>query len=138
MSEITVRGLVATTPRNIVTSDGLDITSFRFAENTRKFNRTTQEWENGDTAWFTVTTFRTLAENVFASVNKGDRVIVTGKLAIREWANGERTGTTVDIAADTVGHDLTAGIAVFTRNILAPSEPETQPEAGPEVQPEAE
>jgi hypothetical protein len=57
MSElVTVAGLVATTPRHLVTQDGLPITSFRMAASHRKFDRALNKWIDGETNWFTVTT----------------------------------------------------------------------------------
>jgi len=82
---ITITGLVATTPRHITTSEGLDISSFRLASTHRRFDRNAEKWTDGETNWFTVTCFRHLANNVAHSVNKGERVVVTGTLRIREW-----------------------------------------------------
>lgn len=114
----TVAGLVATTPRHLVTQDGLPITSFRLASSVRKYDRSQNKWIDGETNWFTITAFRQLAVNVASSVNKGERVFVSGKLRIRDWDNGERSGTSVEIEADALGHDLTWGTAAFTRTVL--------------------
>ena len=113
---ITLSGLVATTPRYLTTSEGLAITSFRLASSQRRFDRATQRWVDGDTNWYTVSSFRALADNAAASVNKGDRVIVTGKLRIRDWENTDRSGTTVEVEAETLGHDLLWGLSTYTRN----------------------
>jgi single-strand DNA-binding protein len=119
MSElISVAGLVATTPRHLVTQDGLPITSFRLAASQRRFDRAQNKWIDGDTNWFTVTGFRQLAINASTSVSKGDRIIVTGKLRVRDWDNGERAGTSVEVEADAIGHDLSWGSAKFTRTVL--------------------
>ena len=119
MSEIvTVSGLVATTPRHLVTQDGLPITSFRMAASHRRFGRTANKWVDGETNWFTVTAFRQLAINSAGSISKGERVLVTGKLRVRDWDNGERAGTSVEVEAEALGHDLTWGTAVFTRTVL--------------------
>lgn len=107
MELVTVQGLVATTPRHIITQDGLPITSFRLAST------------NGDnTNWFTITSFKDLALNTNSSVNKGDRVVVTGKLVIRDYDNGHQSGTAVEIEAISIGHDLSWGTSVFTRTVL--------------------
>ncbi|MDE2592107.1 MAG: single-stranded DNA-binding protein, partial [Actinomycetales bacterium] len=75
MSEhIAVTGLVATTPRHLVTQDGLPITSFRLASSQRRFDRGQNKWIDGETNWYTVTTFRQLAINGSSSISKGDRV----------------------------------------------------------------
>ena len=129
MSEIiTVSGLVATTPRHLVTQDGLPITSFRMAASHHRFDRTANKWVDGETNWFTVTTFRQLAINAAGSVSKGERVLVTGKLRVRDWDNGERAGTSVEVEAEALGHDLTWGTATFTRTVLV-REPDPNEEA---------
>jgi len=124
---ITVAGLVATTPRHLITQDGLPITSFRMASSNRRFDRTTGKWVDGETNWYTITAFRQLAINGAGSINKGDRIFVQGVLRVRDWDNGERAGTSVEIEAEAFGHDLTWGTSVFTRTVLA-REPEPEPE----------
>ena len=132
---VTISGLVATTPRHLITQDGLPITSFRLASSQRRFDREQNKWIDGETNWFTITGFRQLAINLSTSVQKGDRIIVTGRLKIRDWDNGERAGTSVEVEADHVGHDLFWGTSVFTRTVLVA---ETQPEAFEELEHELE
>lgn len=120
---ITLTGLVATAPRHILTSEGLSITSFRLASTQRRFDRSADRWIDGETNWYTITSFRQLALNAASSVEKGQRVLVTGRLRIREWDNGERVGTTIDVEADSIGHDLAWGTARFTRSIMSSSAP---------------
>ena len=125
---ITLTGLVATTPRHLVTSEGLPITSFRLASTQRRFDRSQEKWIDGETNWYSITAFRQLALNSNASLDKGQRVIVAGRLKIRDWQNGERTGTTIEIEAESIGHDLSWGTAAFTRSVsaatIAPAEAE--------------
>jgi single-strand DNA-binding protein len=116
---ITLTGIVGTAPKHIVTSEQLQITSFRLASTQRKFDRTEQKWVDADTNWYTVTAFRSLAANAIGSILKGQRVIVTGRLRIRDWATDEKTGTTIEVDADSIGHDLTFGTSVFTRTPAA-------------------
>ncbi|MBN9607049.1 MAG: single-stranded DNA-binding protein [Actinomycetales bacterium] len=136
--QITLTGLVATTPRHLVTSEGLPITSFRLASTRRRFDRGQQKWIDGETNWFTVTAFRQLAINTVGSIAKGQRVLVTGRLRVRDWESGERAGTTVEVDADALGHDLTFGTADFTRSLGGGSgagsrddAPESDAEAAP-------
>ncbi len=114
---LTVTGLVATTPRHLITAEGLAVTSFRLASNLRKFDRHKNSWVDAGTNWYTVSTYRQLALNLVTSLNKGDRVLVTGKLRIREWGDGDRTGLNIDLDADALGHDLSWGTATFVRSI---------------------
>jgi single-strand DNA-binding protein len=114
---ITLTGLVATQPRAITTSEGLFITSFRLASTQRRFDRSKERWVDGETNWYTITAFRQLATNVASSIQKGDRVVATGKLRIRDWAAGDKVGTNIEVDAEAIGHDLLWGTAVFTRSI---------------------
>ncbi|MEY4449777.1 MAG: hypothetical protein RLZZ304_152 [Actinomycetota bacterium] len=127
MSEhITVAGLIATTPRHLVTQDGLPITSFRLAASQRRFDRVQNKWIDGETNWYTVSAFRQLAINSSTSLSKGDRIVLTGKLRVRDWDNGERAGTAVEIEAEAIGHDLSWGSSDFTRTVLVREVDETQ------------
>lgn len=114
---ITLTGLVATVPNHLVTGEGLPITSFRLASAQRRFDRSRSAWVDNGTNWYTVTAFRQLAMNANSSIKKGDRVVVTGRLRIRDWTAGEKAGTTIEIDADSIGHDLSWGTASFTRSI---------------------
>ena len=135
---ITTAGLVATTPRHIITADGLPITSFRLAASVKTFDRATAKWVE-ETNWFTITAFRQLAINTAGSVNKGDRVVVSGGLRVRDWDNGDRAGTSVEIEADSIGHDLAWGTSEFTRTVMVreaePAEP-TEPTGEVELEPD--
>ncbi len=123
MSEqVSVTGLIATDPRVSTTKDGLPVTSFRLAANSRYFDRAKSEWVSSVTNWYTVIAFRQLATNCAQSLSKGDRVLVAGKLKIRDWDNGERTGTSVEIDADAIGLDLVFGIGSLQRTVIRPDE----------------
>ena len=137
---ITLTGLVATPPKHLITSEGLPIASFRLASTQRRYDRRQAKWVDGETNWYTITAFRQLAMNISASVNKGERVVVTGRLRIRDWTSAEKTGTNIEVDADSIGHDLAWGTASFTRNIVtsAASAPPTEDPAGPAEQPGAE
>jgi len=138
---ITITGIVATTPRHVMTAENLPITSFRLAAPQRRFDRGEQRWIDTETNWYTVTTFRRAAVHAAGSLHKGERVIVTGKQHIREWKSGERTGTTVDIDADALGHDLSWGTTVFTRSVSTVVETEgssTESEVLTDETPESE
>jgi single-strand DNA-binding protein len=135
---ITLTGLVATPPKHIVTSEGLQITSFRLASTQRRFDRAQDRWVDADTNWYTVTAFRHLAANAIGSILKGQRVIVSGRLRIRDWQSDEKAGTTIEVDADSLGHDLTFGTSAFTRSTTTSVEADTPASAeAAEVIPEA-
>ncbi|MGR0219343.1 single-stranded DNA-binding protein [Agromyces sp. ZXT2-6] len=112
---VTVTGFVGNDPRHNVTDAGLAITNFRLASTRRYFDRAKGEWADGETNWYSVAAFRQLAVNAAASVSRGDRVVVHGRLRVRPWETGEKSGTAVEIDADAIGHDLSWGRTSVTR-----------------------
>ena len=48
-------------------------------------------------------------------MRKGDRIVVQGRLRLRAWENGEKSGTAVEIEAESIGHDLAWGITTLTK-----------------------
>ena len=134
MNEIPLT-VVGTVVRDIsfnTTKSGANLASFRIACNNRRWNRLTNAWEDGDTTFLNVTCWRTLAQNVLASVRKGDPVVVTGRLKVREWSTEERNGISVDLEASAIGHDLSRGRAAFER---IKRSVDTAEVAGPEASP---
>lgn len=107
-------------------SSGVAMASFRLASTPRFFSRA-DGWSDKPTTWFTVECWRTLAENVMASVGTGQPVLVSGRLKTTEWVddNGEQHSKTV-IDAFAVGHDLNKGTAQFRKN--PPRANQQQPE----------
>lgn len=133
---ITITGIVGTVPRHVVTNEGLHISSFRLASTQRKFDRAQNKWVDAETNWYTVSTFRQLAANVANSLSKGDRVIATGRLRVRDWVKDERSGSSIDIEADAVGHDLSWGTSTYSRTMTA--SPEAAADAAPSPEPSSE
>jgi len=114
---IALTGLVATEPRSMITGAGTSITSFRLASTQRKFDKAKGEWVDDITNWYSVSTYRALATHVAGSVKRGERVVVIGRLRLRQWDNGQKSGMSADIDADAVGHDLNVGTASFVRTV---------------------
>lgn len=112
---VTIVGNVATDPTQGQTASGIPVTNFRLASTHRRFDDATQTWVDVITNWYSVAAFRQLAENAKASLRSGDSVIVTGRIKIRSWENNGKQGTSVDIDADAIGHDLRWGTAAYRR-----------------------
>ncbi|WP_217183825.1 single-stranded DNA-binding protein [Streptomyces sp. AC495_CC817] len=110
---LTILGRVATDPVQNQTPAGTPVTNFRLASSHRRFDAATQAWVDAGTNWYSVAAFRHLGEHVASSLRTGDSVIVTGRLKIRSWEAGEKHGTSVDIDADAIGHDLRWGTSTF-------------------------
>lgn len=98
--------------------DELVFASFRLASTPRV--RRSGEWVDGETTWLGVTCSKALAENVRASVKKGDPVVVVGKLRTARWEDAERGAQErLTIEANAIGHDLNRGTAQFQRSTRA-------------------
>lgn len=110
-----VVGNVTRDPELRFTASGQATASFGLAVNRRWQNRQTNEWEEA-VSFFTVTTWRNLAENCAESLLKGTRVVVSGRLEQRTWEKDGEKKSTVEIVADAVGVDLTYATATVQRN----------------------
>ncbi|MDF2555186.1 MAG: single-stranded DNA-binding protein [Microbacterium sp.] len=116
MSEkITVVGNIGSVPERRALPRGGAVTSFRIAATGRRYDESTSAWVDDHTSWFTVSAFRALGEHAHRSLHKGDRVIVTGRFRVREWEAGDKRGTSAEIDADALGHDLLWGTSEFRR-----------------------
>lgn len=120
---ISVIGTIATDPKLITPGGGMQLCSFRLASDERRYDREQQSWVEGQTNWFGVVCFRALAPNAYASFRKGERVIVQGRLRTRNWSKDERHGTSIEIEADAIGHDIRWGISRFDKRVAGSSAP---------------
>ncbi|QPE03480.1 single-stranded DNA-binding protein [Microbacterium schleiferi] len=116
---ITVTGNVAGPPEFKITAGGLAVANFRLGSAQRRLDRSTGTWVDDGTNWYNVSAFRGLAEHIAASVTKGEPLVVTGRLRLRAWESGGKKGVSIDIDADTVGHDLRWGTSTYTKQSTA-------------------
>ncbi len=103
-STVTITGTLTRDPELRFTTGGRGIASFGVAVN-RRYQQN-NEWVE-QTSFFNVTAWGTLGENASASLTKGTRVIVTGRLEQRsyETQQGEKRSV-VEIVADEIGPSL--------------------------------
>ena len=121
-TDITVVGRVASPPRLSRLDSGSSVVNFRIASTSRRFDRNSQEWVDGDTFWSDVECWGDLGGNVVRSVSKGDPVVVVGRLWTRDYESQNGRGSTSQIRADAVGPDLRWGWAEYSRPARAPRE----------------
>ena len=114
--QISAVGTIATAPKLFTPEGGSQFCTFRLASTERRFDAGRNAWVDGDTNWFTVNAFRSLALNAQQSFARGDRVVVSGRLRVRPWESEERRGISVEIDADAVGHDVRWGVSSFARS----------------------
>jgi len=114
---VTVQGWVGGDVQFKEVAGGVALASFRLGSTPRQYDRAKGTWVDRPTTWYTVECWRTLAQNVFDSVYRGQPVVVSGRLKTTEWTEegGETRQRTV-LDAFSVGHDLTRGTAKFAKN----------------------
>ena len=112
---VTVAGNVASEIRERVTAAGVRVASFRLASTERRYNKELHAWRDGDTVYYTVTCWRSMAENAAESVEKGQPMIVHGRLRVSSYEKDGQARTAVEIEARSLGHDLTWGVSTFTK-----------------------
>jgi len=115
-NNVSVVGNCTRDPELRFTPSGQAVANFGLAVNRRWQNRQTQEWEEA-TSFFDVTCWQQLAENVAESVQKGTRIVVTGRLDQRSWEtqDGDKRSK-VEIVADEVAPSLKWATAEITKN----------------------
>lgn len=115
-NNITLVGNVTRDPELRYTASGQAMAKFGLAVNRRWQNRQTQAWEEA-TSFFDIVAWREMAENIGESVQKGARVVVTGRLEQRSWESqdGDKRST-VEVVADEVGPSLRWATATVVRN----------------------
>jgi single-strand DNA-binding protein len=92
------------------------VARFRVASTPRRLNRSTGEWHDGPTQWYSVSAWRALGEHCATSLRRGDPVVVHGRLTQSSWVNQEGVEmTSLEVDASFVGHDLNRGTSDFTR-----------------------
>jgi single-strand DNA-binding protein len=114
-NSITVVGNVTRDPELKFLNSGQAAVRLSVAVNRRWQNKQTQEWEER-VSYFEVQGYGPLAENAANSIQKGTRVIVTGRLEQRSWEteNGDKRSI-VEINADEIAPSLRFATAVVTK-----------------------
>jgi single-strand DNA-binding protein len=104
---ITVIGNLVKDPEKKDLGSGKVLAKLRLAS-TERVQDASGSWKDGETAFYDVVCWRSLAENVSSSLSKGNRVIVHGKLKYREFDRKDGTkGNAFEIDAIEVGQSLT-------------------------------
>ncbi|GHG86637.1 single-stranded DNA-binding protein [Streptomyces glebosus] len=139
---VTLVGNAATAVEHRQTAAGVTVARFRLAATSRRWDKAQERWTDGETSFYTVRSWRGLADNVAASVAVGEPLIVQGRLRLREGEQPPEKGGqrwfSAEVDAVAIGHDLTRGTAAFRRVLRAvrtgadgPSAPAQQPSTAP-------
>jgi single-strand DNA-binding protein len=98
------------------TPAGHAVAKFRVASTPRTFDKSTNEWRDGDSLFLTCSAWRSLGEHCAESLTRGTRVIVSGVLKQRSYEDREGVKKTVyEIEAEDVAASLKTATAVVTK-----------------------
>ncbi|CAO5233647.1 single-stranded DNA-binding protein [Frankia sp. AgKG'84/4] len=113
---ITVVGNLTSDPELRFTPNGAAVASFTVASTPRTLDRQSNEWKDGEALFLRCSVWRQAAENVAESLQKGARVIVSGRLKQRsfETREGEKR-TVIELDVDEVGPSLRYATAKVVR-----------------------
>ena len=106
-TQITIVGNLVDDPQLRYTPTGNAVANFRVASTPRFMDRQTNEWKDGDSLFLSCNVWRQAAENVAESLQRGMRVIVSGRLRQRSYETKEGEKRTVyEVEVDEVGPSL--------------------------------
>lgn len=113
---ITIIGNVTADPELRTIASGASVVNFTVASTPRTYNRNSGQWEDGDALFMRCSAWRDLADHIQASVTKGMRVIVQGRLNQRSYTTqaGENR-TVVELQVDEIGPSLRYATAQVQR-----------------------
>ena len=104
---ITVIGNLTDDPELRFTPSGAAVAKFRVASTPRFLDKASGEWKDGEPLFLACTVWRQAAEHVAESLQRGARVIVSGRLRQRsyETREGEKR-TVIELEVDEIGPSL--------------------------------
>jgi len=104
-------------------SSNTTVVNFRIASTSRRYDKASGAWVDGDSLRVKVACWRRLGENVLTSVYQGDPLIVTGRMYSRDYTTeqGEKR-IAYELDAVAVGHDLSRGVGRFSRTRRTPTD----------------
>ena len=115
-TQITIVGNLVADPELRFTPAGQPVATFRVASTPRVRDAASGEWRDGDSLFLTCNVWRQAAENAAESLQRGMRVIVSGRLRQRNYETKEGEKRTVyEVEVDDVGPSLRNASAKVTR-----------------------
>jgi single-strand DNA-binding protein len=112
---VTIVGNLVEDPSLRFSPSGAAVANFRIASTPRTYDKASGEWRDGETLWLTCSVWKQQAENVAESLQKGMRVIVTGRLKSRQWEKDGQKHTVFEIDVDEVGPSLKSATAKMSK-----------------------
>lgn len=113
---ITVVGNLVADPEPRVSQAGKSWVTFRIASTPRVRDRQSGDWSDGEALWLGCRAYGEYADNIAATLTKGTRVIVQGRLTQRSYTDNQgQQRTSLDLEVEEIGPSLRFATAQITR-----------------------
>ncbi|MEU4739754.1 single-stranded DNA-binding protein [Actinosynnema sp. NPDC023658] len=129
-TRVTICGTVASPVTHTTVGTGFSRTKFRLFTAERVWDQGQRTWEDGGRMFLSVSCWRMLADNAMASLNKGDPVVVTGRLTIKDVEFEGVVRPFVEVEATAIGPNLAlcTALPVRTKSVADAVEARAAPE----------
>lgn len=128
-------------PELSFTQSGKAMAKLRLAFNSRRLNKQTNQWEDGDVCWLRGTAWERLAEHAAETLEKGSEVIVTGEIRTEEWERDGQKHSATALLIRSIGPSLAYATATVTKSTpgsSGPSSGQQRPQQSHPQQPAAD
>ncbi|UOR02029.1 single-stranded DNA-binding protein [Leucobacter allii] len=113
---ITVVGNLVADPEPRVSQAGKSWVTFRIASTPRVRDRQSGDWSDGEPLWLGCRAYGEYADNIAASLTKGMRVLVQGRLTQRSYTDNQgQQRTSLDLEVEEIGPSLRFATVQVTR-----------------------
>lgn len=122
-NQMTIVGNLTADPELRSVSGGKSVVSLTIATTPRSFNRSTQEWEDGEALFVRCSAWDEFAENIAASLRKGNRVFAMGVMKSRSYEKDGEKKSAQELQIDEIGPSLRYAQTDVRKTNKGPSKP---------------
>lgn len=113
---LTLVGNLTADPELRYTPNGAAVANFTVAQTPKSFDKSRNEYVDGETVFMRCNVWREAAENVANTLGKGMRVVVTGRMKSRSFEDKQGNRRTVmELEVDEVGPSLRYATAAVSK-----------------------
>ena len=115
-TQICVVGNLVADPSLSYTQNGLPVANFTIASTPKTFDKSKNEYVDGEALFLRCTVWRAFAEHVAGSLTKGMRVVAQGRLRQRSYQDRDgQNRVSIELEVDEIGPSLRYATAQVTR-----------------------
>ena len=108
---LTIIGNLTAEPDLKFLPNGTAVANFTIASTPRTYDKSSNEWKDGEALFIRCSVWREYAENVAESLTRGSRVVATGKLSARSYEKDGNKHTSYELAVEEIGPALRYAVA---------------------------